>query len=74
MAVFDLPQTKNPDAPLRRFFERPRPANDNRRVYRSIKSAAPYDNICSTRWKYVDVSVPRVSILDGAPDACRRIA
>ena len=42
-----------------------RPANDNRRVYRSVRSPRPYDNICSTRFRYVDVSLPRMTMIDG---------
>jgi len=48
-----------------------RPANDNRRVYRSVRSPRPYDNICSTRFRYVDVSLPRVTMIDGASAGTR---
>jgi hypothetical protein len=53
------------DEALEGYLDAPRPANDNRRVYRSVRSPRPYDNICSTRFRYVDVSLPRVTMIDG---------
>jgi len=62
------------DTALHRYFDKQRPANDNRRTYRSVRSGQPYHCICSTRWRYVDVSLARVSILDGAPAGAERRA
>lgn len=59
-------ETDRPDATLRRYFDTPRPANDNRRTYRSVRSGAAYDNICSTRFRYVDVALAHVTLIDGA--------
>ena len=54
------------DTALMRYFDRPRPVNDRRRVYRSVHSGARYTGYNSTSFRYVDVSLPRVSLLDGA--------
>ena len=45
---------------------RNRPANDNRRTYRSVRSHQSRHCYNSTSWRYVDVALARVSILDGA--------
>lgn len=53
------------DTALAGYFDTPRPANDNSKVYRSVKSGKPYHCYNSTSWKYTDVALPRVSIIDG---------
>jgi hypothetical protein len=53
------------DTALAGYYDTPRPANDNTKVYRSVKSALPRHCYNSSSWKYTDVALPRVSILDG---------
>ena len=59
------PEFYESDDALRGYFDTPRPANDNVRTYRSVRSTKARHCYNSTSFKYVDVALPRVSILDG---------
>lgn len=65
------PGNSERDYALERYYAaelvaRRRPANDNRRTYRSVRSHQPRHCYNSTSFKYVDVALARVSILEGA--------
>lgn len=44
---------------------RRKPANDNHRVSRVVRSGARYTGFNSTSFRYVNVSLPRVAFIDG---------
>ena len=53
------------DMALEGYYDTPRPANDNDKVYRSARSSRSNHCFNSTSFKYVDVALPPVSMIDG---------
>lgn len=71
LAGNEPPSNGEKDVALLRYFDKPKPANDNRSVIRFVPD---YGDYCSSRQRYSAVRLPRVSMIDGPSSATRSYA
>ncbi|MFC3206833.1 hypothetical protein [Aquamicrobium soli] len=62
---YTVPPGRARDDALEGYFDKPQPANDERRVYRKTHSRDGYSGYCSTAFRDVYISLPRVGMVDG---------